>query len=68
VLGLFMKLRMPDAVLEEGDVGVHNEEVYPSETLTRAQGELVGVAPGREPDGEAPARAPAKAPGTREEP
>jgi Amt family ammonium transporter len=69
VLGLFMKLRMPDPVLEEGDVGVHNEEVYPSDTLSRSQRELVGVtaAPGRERDGEAPARAPAKAPGSGDE-
>ena len=69
-IGLFVKLRMPDAVLEEGDVGVHNEEVYPSETLLRSRGELVGVAaaprPGR--DVEAPPRSPAKAPGTGEEP
>jgi len=30
-----MKLRMPDELLETGDVAIHNEEVYPSETLTR---------------------------------
>ena len=34
-LGLFMKLRMPDELLETGDVAIHNEEVYPSEALTR---------------------------------
>jgi len=34
-LGLFMKLRLPDEVLELGDVAIHNDEVYPSETLTR---------------------------------
>ena len=33
VLGLFMKLRLPDEVLETGDVGVHDEEAYPDETL-----------------------------------
>ncbi|MGZ4578099.1 MAG: ammonium transporter [Mycobacterium sp.] len=33
VLGLFMKLRMPDEVLEAGDVGVHDEEAYPDEGL-----------------------------------
>jgi ammonium transporter, Amt family len=33
VLGLFMKLRMPDEVLETGDVGVHDEEAYPDDTL-----------------------------------
>ncbi len=30
-----MKLRMPDELLETGDVAIHNEEVYPSEALTR---------------------------------
>jgi Amt family ammonium transporter len=30
-----MKLRLPDEVLETGDVAIHNEEVYPSEALTR---------------------------------
>jgi ammonium transporter, Amt family len=65
-LGLFMNLRMPDPVLESGDVGVHNEEVYPSETLTRAQGELVGAAAPAGSDGKTPDRAPAKAPGTDE--
>ncbi|MGZ4526205.1 MAG: ammonium transporter [Mycobacterium sp.] len=33
VLSLFMKLRMPDEVLEAGDVGVHDEEAYPDEGL-----------------------------------
>jgi Amt family ammonium transporter len=33
VLGLFMKLRAPDEVLEQGDIGVHLEEAYPDETL-----------------------------------
>jgi ammonium transporter, Amt family len=33
VLGLFMKLRLPDEVLETGDVGVHDEEAYPDEGL-----------------------------------
>src|SRR5215470_8219599 len=30
VLGLFVKLRLPDDVLETGDLGVHDEEAYPS--------------------------------------
>ncbi len=34
-IGLFMKLRIPDADLEIGDVAVHGEEVYPSEDLIR---------------------------------
>src|SRR5882724_8125682 len=33
VLGLFMKLRLPDEVLETGDLGVHDEEAYPDESL-----------------------------------
>lgn len=33
VLGLFMKLRLPDEVLEAGDLGVHDEEAYPDEAL-----------------------------------
>jgi Amt family ammonium transporter len=66
-IGLVMNLRLSDAELEAGDVAVHNEEVYPSETLTRVGagvtgGVPVGVAspdggasPGRGayPDGEA---------------
>jgi ammonium transporter, Amt family len=44
-IGLVMNLRLSDAELEAGDVAVHNEEVYPSESLTR-----VGVgAPERVP-------------------
>ncbi|WP_459967456.1 ammonium transporter [Mycobacterium sp. MUNTM1] len=33
VLGPFMKLRLPDEVLETGDLGVHDEEAYPDDTL-----------------------------------
>jgi ammonium transporter, Amt family len=33
VLGLFMNLRLPDEVLETGDLGVHDEEAYPDEAL-----------------------------------
>ncbi|MCQ4080472.1 ammonium transporter [Streptomyces sp. RB6PN25] len=31
-LGLFMKLRAPDEVLESGDLAIHDEEAYPTET------------------------------------
>jgi ammonium transporter, Amt family len=33
VVGLFVKLRLPDDVLETGDLAVHDEEVYPSQDL-----------------------------------
>ncbi|OBH05063.1 MULTISPECIES: ammonium transporter [unclassified Mycobacterium] len=33
VLGIFMKLRLPEEVLETGDLGVHDEEAYPDEAL-----------------------------------
>jgi ammonium transporter, Amt family len=51
VLGLFMKLRIPDAELEIGDVAVHGEEAYPSEDLvsvsaSRAAEPLAPAAPG----------------------
>ncbi|MCW2564135.1 MAG: ammonia permease, partial [Mycobacterium sp.] len=38
---LFMKLRAPDEVLEQGDIGVHSEEAYPDEDLVT--GRLDGV-------------------------
>jgi Amt family ammonium transporter len=37
VLGLFMKLRLPDEVLETGDLGVHDEEAYPDENLVTSR-------------------------------
>jgi Amt family ammonium transporter len=40
-----MKLRLPDEVLEIGDVAIHNEEVYPSEALTRV-GSGAAASPG----------------------
>jgi Amt family ammonium transporter len=46
VLGLFMKLRLPDEVLETGDLGVHDEEAYPDETLVtgrRTESVVVGA-------------------------
>jgi Amt family ammonium transporter len=41
ILGLFMKLRAPGEVLEQGDIGVHSEEAYPDEDLVT--GRLDGV-------------------------
>ena len=40
LIGLVVKLRIPDDVLEQGDLGVHDEEAYPDETLigTRTDG------------------------------
>jgi Amt family ammonium transporter len=32
-IGLFVKLRLPDDVLESGDLGVHDEEAYPDEPV-----------------------------------
>jgi Amt family ammonium transporter len=32
-IGLFVKLRLPDEVLESGDLGVHDEEAYPDEPV-----------------------------------
>jgi Amt family ammonium transporter len=50
-IGLFMKLRIPDADLEIGDVAVHGEEAYPAEELA-----LVGAgAPAEPPEPAGPA-------------
>ncbi|HEY6421966.1 MAG TPA: ammonium transporter [Pseudonocardiaceae bacterium] len=37
-LALFMNLRLPDAVLETGDLAAHDEEAYPVDSLVRADG------------------------------
>jgi Amt family ammonium transporter len=57
VLGLFIKLRLPDPVLETGDLAVHDEEAYPSEELVVTSVAAATTAP---PTGGAPA-APAPA-------
>ena len=52
-----MKLRMPDEMLETGDVAVHGEEAYPvEEGLTRvdASGLVGAAAASGPPDGPAP--------------
>ena len=66
VLGLFMNLRMPDEVLEVGDVAAHGEEAYPvEEGLVRVDASgLVGAAASGPPDGPAP---PARAKIARED-
>jgi Amt family ammonium transporter len=43
VMRLFMRLRLPDDVLEVGDVAVHDEEVTPPETLTRITASTVAA-------------------------
>jgi Amt family ammonium transporter len=49
VIGLFMKLRMPDEVLEIGDAAAHGEEAYPEETLARVgAGVAAPAAPARD--------------------
>src|SRR6201997_1747503 len=52
VLGLFMKLRVPDEGLETGDLGVHDEEAYPDESLVtgrRVDGPVTAGAKAAEP-------------------
>jgi ammonium transporter, Amt family len=40
VIGLFVKLRIPDEDLEIGDIAVHGEEAYPSEDLISVSSSL----------------------------
>jgi len=44
VVGLFVKLRLTDEQLETGDLAIHDEVVYPSDTLSTSVGEPVLVA------------------------
>ena len=44
-----MKLRLPDEVLETGDVAIQNEEVYPSEALTRVGSGITAPPPAPSP-------------------
>jgi Amt family ammonium transporter len=41
-IGLFMRLRIPDAELEIGDIAVHGEEAYPTEELVRVGAAAAG--------------------------
>jgi Amt family ammonium transporter len=50
LIGLFVKLRLPDEVLETGDLAVHEEEVYPSDTLTAIGSGVTVGAPVRAPE------------------
>jgi Amt family ammonium transporter len=36
IIGLFLNLRLPDAALQTGDLAVHDEEAYPTDSLLRA--------------------------------
>ncbi|GAB0107038.1 ammonium transporter [Nocardia sp. JMUB6875] len=47
VLSLFMSLRMSDDVLETGDIGAHEEEAYPDDTLVHAQSPALRKPPPR---------------------
>jgi Amt family ammonium transporter len=46
-LSLFMTLRLPDDVLETGDLAVHDEEAYPVDTLVRTDATRHPSAPPR---------------------
>jgi Amt family ammonium transporter len=54
-----MKLRMPDEVLEIGDVAVHGEEAYPSDELVSVAAKAIADEAPRpaQPDGKVPERA-----------
>jgi ammonium transporter, Amt family len=53
-----MKLRLPDEVLEIGDVAVHGEEAYPSDELISAHASSIAdEAPRALPDGKVPEKA-----------
>src|SRR5579864_2126580 len=52
-----MKLRLPDEVLEIGDVAVHGEEAYPSDELVSVAAKAIadeGSRPAQPPDGKVP--------------
>jgi Amt family ammonium transporter len=72
VIGRFIALRLPDEVLESGDLGVHDEEAYPGEpaagvTVARAVAPPP-TAPAPPPAAPAPPDAPAAPPGVARAP
>ena len=52
-----MKLRLPDEVLEIGDVAVHGEEAYPSDELVGVGASMADEASPAPPDGKMPEKA-----------
>ena len=52
-----MKLRLPDEVLEIGDVAVHGEEAYPSDELIGVGASMADEASPAPPDGKVPEKA-----------
>ena len=52
-----MKLRLPDDVLEIGDVAVHGEEAYPSDELVSVGSSMADEASLTPPDGKMPEKA-----------
>src|SRR4029077_8138621 len=52
-----MKLRLPDEVLEIGDVAVHGEEAYPSDELVGVGASMADEASPAPPDGKVPEKA-----------
>jgi Amt family ammonium transporter len=79
VIGRFIALRLPDEVLESGDLGVHDEEAYPGEpaagvTVARAVAPPPAApapppaAPAPPPTAPAPPDAPAAPPGVARAP
>jgi ammonium transporter, Amt family len=52
-----MKLRLPDAVLEIGDVAVHGEEAYPSDELVSVSATSVADEASPPLDGKVPEKA-----------
>ncbi len=57
VIGLVVKLRIPDDQLEIGDVAVHGEEAYPSDELISVGSSMADEMSSARPDGKVPERA-----------